>query len=42
MLMCNHKIRMNLMRCLRNSTTRREIGQLFWYGLREIRGTKNE
>ena len=28
MLMCNHKIRINLMRCLRNSTVRREIGQL--------------
>ena len=27
MLMCNHKIRINLMRCLRNSTTRCEIGQ---------------
>ena len=27
MLMCNHNIRINLMRCLRNSTTRREIGQ---------------
>ena len=27
-LMCNHKIRINLMRCLRNSTARREIGQL--------------
>ena len=29
MLMCNHKIRINIMRCLRNSTyVRREIGQL--------------
>ena len=28
MLMCNHKIRINLMRCLKNSTARREIGQL--------------
>ena len=28
MLMCNLKIRINLMRCLRNSTARREIGQL--------------
>ena len=27
MLMCNHKIRINIMRCLRNSTARREIGQ---------------
>ena len=27
MLMCNHKIRINKMRCLRNSTVRREIGQ---------------
>ena len=27
MLMCNHKIRINLMRCLKNSTARREIGQ---------------
>ena len=27
MLMCNHKIRINLMRCLRNSTARPEIGQ---------------
>ena len=25
--MCNHKIRINIMRCLRNSTVRREIGQ---------------
>ena len=24
----NHKIRVNIMRCLRNSTVRREIGQL--------------
>ena len=28
MLMCNHKIHINLMRCLRNSTARCEIGQL--------------
>ena len=28
MLMCNHKIRINIMRCLRNSTVRREIGLL--------------
>ena len=28
MLMCNHKIHINLMRCLRNSTVKREIGQL--------------
>ena len=28
MLMCNHKIRINLKRCLRNSTARREISQL--------------
>ena len=28
MLMCNHKIRIKIMRCLRNSTVRREIGQL--------------
>ena len=28
MLMCNHTIHINLMRCLRNSTARREIGQL--------------
>ena len=28
MLICNHKIRVNLMRCLRNITARREIGQL--------------
>ena len=27
MLMCNHKIRINLMRCLRISTARCEIGQ---------------
>ena len=27
MLMCNHKIQINLMRCLRNSTARCEIGQ---------------
>ena len=27
MLMCNHKIRINIMCCLRNSTVRREIGQ---------------
>ena len=27
MLMCNHKIHINLMRCLRNSTARREISQ---------------
>ena len=27
MLMCNHKIRINITRCLRNSTVRREIGQ---------------
>ena len=27
MLMCNHKICINIMRCLRNSTVRREIGQ---------------
>ena len=27
MLMCNHKIRINVMRCLRNSTARRETGQ---------------
>ena len=27
MLMCNHKIRRHIMRCLRNSTVRREIGQ---------------
>ena len=31
MLMCNHKIRINLMCCLRNSTTRCEIGQLVAY-----------
>ena len=29
MLMCNHKIRINLKRCLRNSTARREISQLY-------------
>ena len=28
MLMCNHKIHINLMRSLRNSTARCEIGQL--------------
>ena len=28
MLMCNHKIRINLLRCLRISTARCEIGQL--------------
>ena len=28
MLMCNHKVHINIMRCLRNSTLRREIGQL--------------
>ena len=28
MLMCNHKIRINIMSCLRNSTVRCEIGQL--------------
>ena len=28
MLMCNHKIRINIVRRLRNSTVRREIGQL--------------
>ena len=27
MLMCNHKIRINIMRCLKNSTVRREISQ---------------
>ena len=27
MLMCYHRIRINIMRCLRNSTVRREIGQ---------------
>ena len=27
MLMCNHKIHINIMRCLRNSTVQREIGQ---------------
>ena len=27
MLMCSHKIHINLMRCLRNSTARREISQ---------------
>ena len=26
--MCNHKIRINIVRRLRNSTVRREIGQL--------------
>ena len=26
--MCNHKLRINIMSCLRNSTVRREIGQL--------------
>ena len=31
MLMCSHKIHINLMRCLRNSTARREIGQ--WHML---------
>ena len=31
MLMCNHKIPINLMRCLRNSTVRREIGQLLYF-----------
>ena len=25
--MCNHKIRLDIMRCLRNRTVRREIGQ---------------
>ena len=33
MLMCNHKIRINLMRCLRNSTARREIGQLYYFSM---------
>ena len=27
MLMCNHKIRINIMCCLRNSIVQREIGQ---------------
>ena len=31
MLMCNHKIRINIKRRLRNSTVRREIGQLCAY-----------
>ena len=28
MLMCNHKIHINIVSCLRNSNVRREIGQL--------------
>ena len=27
MLMCNHKVCINIIHCLRNSTVRREIGQ---------------
>ena len=33
MLMCNHKIRINLKLCLRNSTARREISQLISHNL---------
>ena len=36
MLMCNHKIRKNIMRCLTNSTVRREIGQYASFGANTI------